>query len=247
MEAIPPASRQDLIQILVTEHFTLTGLRSAAISDANGRTSFFLGTLSGAVVALAFMAQISGLGDAFTVFALVLLPTMLFIGLVTFERLIQLAVENIVCIMAINRIRHYYFEVAPELEPHFTLSPFDDMQGIMRSLGSYRERLEPWQVFVTNAGMIAVVNAIVAGVIAALIGWQIGGGMVPAALIGIAAGVVVLAVLINYQARAWRRASRIFAVRFPSTAGTGGPMHSYFSAMSVGAPATSEPPQRDAG
>ena len=126
-------------------------------------------SLAGAVVALAFMAQLSGMGMQFNVFALVLLPTMLFIGLVTFERLVQLQLENLNCVRAINRIRHYYMEVAPEIAPHLTLSPFDDMRGMMTSLGSYRERLEWWQIFVTNAGMIAVARAV--AVLVVMVAW----------------------------------------------------------------------------
>ncbi len=177
MDGIPPPTRQDMVAMLVTEHFTLQGARSATISDANGRTSFFLGTLSGVVVALAFVAQISGMGDAFFVFAMVLLPMLLFIGLASFERLLQLGIENIRCVVAINRIRHYYLEVAPELRAHFTLSPNDDTQGVLTSLGSLRGNVRPWDIFVTNAGMVAVVNGIIGGVVAALIAWQLRLGM----------------------------------------------------------------------
>lgn len=102
MEAIPAASRQDLIQILATEHFTLQGARSGAISDANGRTNFFLGSLSSVVVGLALIGQVTQLGTGFRIFALVLLPSMLFVGLVSFERLLQLGIENVRCVIAIN-------------------------------------------------------------------------------------------------------------------------------------------------
>ena len=136
MERIPAASRQDLLAIMTTEHFTLQGARSAAISDANGRTSFFLSTLSAGVVALAFAAQVAT--GAFSIFALIVLPTILVIGLASFERLIQLGIENIRTVVAINRVRHYYLEIAPELRPHFTLSDRDDAYGVLTSLGSNR-------------------------------------------------------------------------------------------------------------
>lgn len=216
-DLIPPPTRQDLLSILVTEHFTLQGARSAAISDANGRTSFFLGTLSGAVVALAFAAQIGGIGMQFTVFALVLLPTMLFIGLVTFERLLQLQLEILNCVRAINRIRHYYMEVAPELQPHITLSPFDDMRGMMVSLGSYRDRMSWWQSFVTNAGMIAVVDAIVAGVISALVASTAGLSVTLSAAVALLVGAALLGGLMVYQARARRLAARASPARFPAS------------------------------
>jgi hypothetical protein len=216
MDGIPPPTRQDMVAMLVTEHFTLQGARSATISDANGRTSFFLGTLSGVVVALAFVAQISGMGDAFFVFAMVLLPMLLFIGLASFERLLQLGIENIRCVVAINRIRHYYLEVAPELRAHFTLSPNDDTQGVLTSLGSLRGNVRPWDIFVTNAGMVAVVNGIIGGVVAALIAWQLRLGMVATAVIGILVGLALLAALVAYLASSWRTSARIIGSRFPT-------------------------------
>jgi hypothetical protein len=219
MNPIPPPSRQDIIQMLVTEHFTLQSARSATISDANGRTSFFLSTLSGLVVALAFVAQMSAFGQAFVFFALILLPTILFIGLASFERLLQLGVENIRCVVAINRIRHYYLEVAPELRPHFTLSPHDDARGVLVSLGAIREGVRPWDPFVTNAGMVAMVDAVLAGVIAAIAALQLGVDVGGAVAAGGIVGVVLLAGLISYLVHTWRTAARVIGVRFPSEGG----------------------------
>src|SRR4030088_2239961 len=115
MDRIPSPTRQDLLTIMSTEHFTLQGARSAAISDANGRTGFFLSTLSAGVVALAFVAQVAQSGPAFIILALIVLPTLLIVGLASFERLLQLGIENIRLVVAINRVRHYYLEIAPEL------------------------------------------------------------------------------------------------------------------------------------
>ena len=197
-----------------TEHFTLQGARAAAISDANGRTSFFLSTLSAGVVALAFVAQIAQAGPAFRAFALIVLPTVLVIGLASFERLLQLGIENIRIVAAINRVRRYYLEIAPELRPHFTLSDRDDAFGVLTSLGSVRGGIRPWDLFVTNAGLAGIIDAIVSGVIAGLAasvatadaGIEIGAGLV--------AGILVLAVLTAYLARSWRLAIRSFGVRF---------------------------------
>ncbi|HYM83705.1 MAG TPA: hypothetical protein VEY67_06115 [Candidatus Dormibacteraeota bacterium] len=197
-----------------TEHFTLQGARSAAISDANGRTSFFLSTLSAAAVALAFIAQLDRAGPSFTVFALIVLPTLLVIGLATFERLLQLGIENIRTVVAINRVRHYYLEVAPELRPHFTLSDRDDQQGVLTSLGSIRGGIRPWDLFVTNAGLVAIIDAIVSGVLAALVAATMGAGAAVAAGGGLIAGGLVLVVLALYLARSWQAAIRSFGVRF---------------------------------
>jgi hypothetical protein len=218
MQRLPPASRQDLLTIMSTEHFTLQGARSAAISDANGRTSFFLSTLSAGVVALAFVAQVAQTGAAFIVLALILLPTLLVVGLASFERLIQLGIENIRTVVAINRVRRYYLEVAPELRPHFTLSDADDAQGVLTSLGSIRGGIRPWDLFVTNAGLIGVIDAIVAGVLATLVAVTVGLAAAPSAAAGIAIGATVLGALSLYLARSWRLAIRTFGVRFSAEA-----------------------------
>jgi hypothetical protein len=51
--------------------------------------------LSGSLIALAFIGQMSELGTAFYVFALVLLPALSFIALVTFQRMAQITSEDI--------------------------------------------------------------------------------------------------------------------------------------------------------
>jgi len=218
MQRLPPATRQDLLTIMSTEHFTLQGARAAAISDANGRTSFFLSSLSAGVVALAFVAQVSQTGPAFIVLALILLPTLLVVGLASFERLLQLGIENIRTVVAINRVRHYYLEVAPELRPHFTLSYYDDPQGVLTSLGSIRGGLRPWDLFVTNAGLVGVIDGIVCGVLAALVASTVGQTPATSALAGIATGAIVLGGLSLYLARSWRVAIQTFGVRFASAA-----------------------------
>jgi hypothetical protein len=212
MDRIPPASRQDLLSIMTTEHFTLQGARSAAISDANGRTGFFLSTLSAGVVALAFASQVAS--AAFSILALIMLPTILVIGLASFERLIQLGIENIRTVVAINRVRHYYLEIAPELRPHFTLSDRDDAAGVLTSLGSNRGGVRLWDLYVTNAGLVGIIDAILSGVIAALIVAALGGDVRTAAVVGLVAGAVILVVLSTVLARRWRSAIRSFGVRF---------------------------------
>ena len=213
MDRIPPASRQDLLSIMTTEHFTLQGARAAAISDANGRTGFFLSTLSAGVVALAFAAQVAR-GSAFNLLALIMLPTILVIGLASFERLIQLGIENIRTVVAINRVRHYYLEIAPELRPHFTLSDRDDTSGVLTSLGSNRGGVRPWDLYVTNAGLVAIIDAILSGVIAALIVATLGADVSWSAVAGVLVGGLVLVILSVALGRRWRNAIRSFGVRF---------------------------------
>ena len=69
-----------IVQIMTTEHYNLQSARSLVTSEQAGRSSLFLSTVTTALVALALVAQISALGTAFFVFALVLFPPSFFWG-----------------------------------------------------------------------------------------------------------------------------------------------------------------------
>ena len=69
-----------------TEHFNLQTARAVTVSEANGRAGIYLAALSSNLIALAFIGQMSRLGTAFYVFALILLPLLAFLGVVTFLR-----------------------------------------------------------------------------------------------------------------------------------------------------------------
>ncbi|HZC13014.1 MAG TPA: hypothetical protein VE270_03250, partial [Thermoleophilaceae bacterium] len=72
------------VSFATTEHFTLQTARVATVSEANGRASIYLAALSSNLIALAFIGQMSRLGAAFYAFALILLPVLAFVGVVTF-------------------------------------------------------------------------------------------------------------------------------------------------------------------
>jgi hypothetical protein len=75
-----PLARQLALSALTTEQFNLQTARMGTIAEANGRSTLYLGTLSSAVIALAFVGQASQLGDAFCLFALTLLPPVFLLG-----------------------------------------------------------------------------------------------------------------------------------------------------------------------
>jgi hypothetical protein len=107
-EPTPVATgEQRLLAALTTEHFTLQTARSATIMETNGRSALFLSSVSSAVVALAFIGQVADVGQPFFLFALVLLPALFFLGLLTYLRLTQSAIEDLLYARAINRIRRY--------------------------------------------------------------------------------------------------------------------------------------------
>jgi hypothetical protein len=108
---------------VTTEHFVLQGARAATIAESTGRANMFLTAVSGGLVALGLVATASSLGAAFFGFGLVLLPTLTFVGLVTFERTLQTSIEDTEYARRIALLRGYYFEHAPEIARYLLSVP----------------------------------------------------------------------------------------------------------------------------
>ncbi len=71
--------------------------------------------VSGGLVALGLIPPASRVGTAFYAFGLVLLPTLTFVGLVTFEPALQSGMKDLGDAGRIDLSRGYYFDEAPEL------------------------------------------------------------------------------------------------------------------------------------
>lgn len=209
-------ARQLAMQALTTEHTALQTARSATIFDASGRANLFLGSVSSAIVALAFVGQVSGLGTPFFVFGLVILPSLVFLGVATFARVIESSIEDTLYARGINRIRHYYVEVAPETVPLFALPTTDDLAGAMAASGM---RSSPWQPFLSTAGMIEVINSVLVGVLAALLAALLGDRRLAVAVpVGLVVFGLGLAAHHRVMLVAWERDEAAMPVRFPTPA-----------------------------
>ena len=181
MEASPDEQR--LLTAFTTEHFTLQGSRASTVSESSVRSSLYLGALSSTLIGLGFFVNVGGASsDAFRVFALTALTTVFVLGIFTYTRLVQSSVEDIFYGRAINRIRHYYLELAGDRAHHFMLVGNDDPLGVVRNMAVQPSR---WQLYFTNAMAIGVVNAIVGGgVLALAIGVATGASIGISAAIG---------------------------------------------------------------
>src|SRR5690606_35674627 len=122
--AIPDALR---VQILATEHWSLLATRSMTWNEIFTRASMFLTSLSAAVVSLALIAQATGFDESFRAFALVVLPVVLFLGIGTLIRLGDAMSEDAILLLGMNRLRHAYLELAPDLERFFVTGHHDDL------------------------------------------------------------------------------------------------------------------------
>jgi uncharacterized membrane protein YeaQ/YmgE (transglycosylase-associated protein family) len=218
----PPAGadRQQIMQFMTTEHFTLQTARAVVNAEISARLQLYMTTLSSAIIALALVAQVSGaLGRAFETFALVLLPVVYFLGLATLTRLLQAAAEWRTYGHGMNRIRHWYLEVAPEMAPYFVLPATDDPWASLAAVGIRRNNT--WQgLLATAPWIIVVINSVLAGVVAGLLARLAGPpGPLLLALAGAVGFVVSLAALGVYEQRVFRRDMDTRPVAFAATAG----------------------------
>ncbi len=214
-EQLPVELSSQLVTIMTTEHYTLQTGRSMTIAEVNGRSSLFVGAVSSGLIALAFVGQISHLGTAFYVFSLVVLPTLFFMGLITFERVLQADMADTIYTRGINRIRHLYLEYAPQMQPYFILSAHDDREGTFGSEAMHALWL---QFFLSMPGMIAVINSVLAG---SFVGLLLAAFTLPL-WASTSAGVVTFLVCVGIHPlllRPWMRVERNLPVLFPSQPG----------------------------
>ena len=193
--------RSEFMQAITTEHFFLQSARSLSGTEIAIRSSLYFTTLSSAVVALALVAQVSRLGEAFRIFPLVILPVVFFIGLVSYGRMLQNQMEFIIYGRSIDRIHQLYAEIEPSRAHYFQSTQADG--AALAALGLFKLR---WQQFLTITATIAIVNGVVAGVFVALVvsdvlaipGWA-------ATAVGAAVALLIAAVFLRHQWQAWRR------------------------------------------
>jgi hypothetical protein len=221
-----PPSRPDSgaagkLQILATEHWSLLATRSLTYTESLSRVTIFLAILSGAMIALALVAQADRFGPVFIGIAIPVLTLVLYAGIATIGRLMMLNRDDYRWVIGMNRLRHAYLELHPELEPHFIASSYDDLRGALQTLGidDLPAGRRPGSIFhlpQTLPGMLTVIVAAVAAAIGALAALALGApplGMVLAA----GAGFVLVMVLMGiWSRRSVRRLTPSLQPRFPS-------------------------------
>jgi hypothetical protein len=208
------SNRQEVLTALSTEHFGLAGARAQTTGESSARGALYISSVSSTLVALGFIGQISDVGDTFKVFALTALPTLYILGLFTFVRVVENGVEDLMLGRAINRIRHYYLELAGEQRRLFMLSGHDDALGVIRNMGISLQRR---QQFFTTGSMIAVINSVVGGAAVAIaVGTFTDASLGLSAGVGGVAAIISLARLLRLENRMYHEMGGFTEVLFPS-------------------------------
>ena len=203
-----------MIPILTTEHFTLQSARGVIMAEIGSRATIYLSAVSASMVALAFVTTLADAEELIRGFVLVVLPVLAFMGFVTKARLVQLSYTDFHYQRAINRIRHFYIDVAPETARYLMLSPHDDMTGVAES-AVYQEGRR--MGILTASQMVAVINYVIVGLLGGIaVDWVLDISAGRLLLIGAIIGLVVAVIDYRLGTANWNRYVAALEVRFPT-------------------------------
>lgn len=199
------ARDSSFMSAIVTEHFALQSAASTTVSEAASRASLYLLSLSSALVAIGFTAQVP---DVFGPFVATVLPGVFVLGLFTVVRLVDTTVENNRSLRAIAHIRGYYRTLTPKASTFFAAwqDTDDEATDALAMLGTTPRWATVW---FTMASMVATINSLVGGVGVALLVAELSDRSADVLAIGLgaAATATLLTVTYRYQVRRYSAAA----------------------------------------
>ncbi|MGZ3674260.1 MAG: hypothetical protein ACXVCO_08100 [Ktedonobacterales bacterium] len=201
-------------QLLASEHWSLLATRSMIWNEALSRARMFITVLSAALVALALVAQATAFGPGFRLFGLLVLPIVLMLGLATVIRLDDTVTEDYGLVIGMNRLRHAYLELAPELEPYFVAAHHDDDAGVTASFG-FGAGYGVVRLLAATPTIVAAINVVVVGVLAALVAQVVGASQAIAVAVGVVTALTALIGLGTLASRTIARKRQLYPPRFP--------------------------------
>jgi hypothetical protein len=218
-----PASADGVkMQILSTEHWSLLATRSLGYTDSFGRANMFFAVLSGAVIALALIAQGGHFSTTFYVAAILLLAIVYFVGIATIARIGNLNAEDAHWLRGMNRIRHAYLELRPDLSQYFVTGQYDDMRGVFTTLGL--NAMPPGHSLLSDfghgaqtlPGMLGIIVSVVGGAWGAIIAVALGAPDYVAIVVGAICFLLTLTALAVTARRSIIESAKTWKPNFPS-------------------------------
>ena len=152
------AREQAFISALTTEQFVLQAARSANVGEMTGRGTVYMGTVSSALIAFGFLAQVASPLDPFVA---AVLPAVFVLGEFTFAALVRNTLENLALLRQMQRIRGYYRTLVPEADQFF--GPAAEAERSSAAMATVGLRAWPAGMLFTGASVIAAINSVVGG------------------------------------------------------------------------------------
>lgn len=206
------------LQILSTEHWSLLASRSMTWNEIFSRAGMLLSTVTGAIIALALVADASNFGAGFRQFALVILPVVLFIGVGTLVAMGAAQYHDALCVAGMNRIRATYVELAPDLEPVFVMGTHDDDPGVLKTMAGDLHRSPIVHMISATPMMVGTLDSILLGAIASLLAIEMGASDAAALALGTMAFFIGTGLHVWWARRSSARVRHVLEPLFPSPA-----------------------------
>jgi hypothetical protein len=210
---VPPGVRA---QLLATEHWGLLAARGTAQNEVLSRISIFLTLVSAGLVSLALVGQATNFSDAFITFAIVVLAFIDIVGALTQIRVLNIGMEDLMYVIAMNRLRGAYVELDPGIERAFLSSRYDDFAGVQQTYYFLTPKRNLIQFFGSTMLFIILINAVLLGLLGATI------TAVFTALMPVAIGVGLVVFVLFFVLCFWlgnnrfRRTLAAYEPEFPS-------------------------------
>jgi hypothetical protein len=203
-------------QFLATEHWSLLASRTTTQNEVLTRISMFLTFVSAVLVSLALVGQATAFGPSFPVFAVTILAVALMVGILTQLRVLNVGNEDLMYVLAMNRLRAAYAELAPGVEHWFMASTHDDRPGTEQTYYFLRPGRGSSVILGSSMMFIIVVNAALGGLLAATIVVLAGGGFMTALVIGVVVAIVYTAAALGVGYAGYRRVWRDYTPVSPT-------------------------------
>ncbi|WP_167047419.1 hypothetical protein [Salinibacterium sp. ZJ454] len=159
------ASRALRAQLLATEHWSLLASRGTTQSEVLTRISMFLTLVSAGLVSLALVGQASDFSEAFGVFAIAVLGVVALVGVLTQVRVLNVAMEDLMYVLAMNRLRAAYVDLDPGIADTLMASTRDDYAGVRQTYYFLTPRRGQSQFVGSSMLFIIAVNSAMIGLL----------------------------------------------------------------------------------
>ncbi|MFC0681909.1 hypothetical protein ACFFGH_29090 [Lysobacter korlensis] len=218
---VPASGSPDSLraQLLATEHWSLLASRSTAQSEVLVRISILLTLVSAGLVSLALVGQVTDFADPFPLYAVGILSIITLIGLMTQIRVRNVGMEDLMYVLAMNRLRAAYLELDPGIRPYLMAGSNDDLAGMSRTYFFLDPDRNRHQLAGSTMMFIAVVNSALTGLLAAAIVAALGGGSVLAGVVAAVLGLVYIGLSVLQGGREFHRFWRSYEPLVPTPAG----------------------------
>lgn len=192
-------------QLLATEHWSLLASRSTTQNEVLTRISMLLTLMSAALVSIALVGQATSFAGIFPAFADALLGLVVIVGVLTQVRVTNVSMEDLMYVLAMNRLRAQYVRLAPEVARGLFASTHDDREGVNRTYYFLGRRGQS-QVIGSSMMFTFVVNGALVGLfLGVAVSW----------VVGLACAIVYVAVSLWLGARIYFRFWREYTPHHP--------------------------------